>query len=183
MFLQVVSLPLRNTGYRGSSRKRRCISFYLIKMAVCIIIGFPEAVFAKNVCKTIPVFPLAVGKATPAPRNESIRDAQAAALAPVSGWSPRPSAGGLRWRTCAPPRGGRVPRRAASRILRRQTAPLWQGRRSPKVGCRAACQRKRARHCRVELWMWLRFRGAGGGGLFLNKNVKTVKVEKLHLKL
>lgn len=66
-FLQVVSLPLRNTSYGESSRKRRCILFYLIKMAVCIVIGFPEAVFTKNLCKIIPVFPLAVGKAIPAP--------------------------------------------------------------------------------------------------------------------
>lgn len=44
--------------------------FYLIKMAVDIVIGFAEAVFTK----IIHVFPSAAGAANQAPWEENIRD-------------------------------------------------------------------------------------------------------------
>lgn len=72
MFQQVVRPPSRKTTQENSSRKYRCILFYLIKMAVDIVVDFAEAVFTK----IIHVFPSAVGAANQAPGKENIRDVQ-----------------------------------------------------------------------------------------------------------
>lgn len=151
-------------------------------MAVCIIIGFPEAVFTKNWCKIIPVFPLAAGKAIPAPRNESIRDAQEGGPGPGERLVPAAQRRWIELGNVSHAEGRKgSPARLVLRSWGDRQLPLWQGHHGRRVwgAVQVRPVKARARPCRVGLWTWLRF----GGVLFLNENVKTVKVEKLHLKL
>lgn len=146
-------------------------------MAVCIIIGFPEAVFTKNLCKIIyPCFPIGSRESSPSPPKRKHPRCSGGGPGPGERWSPRPSPVHLAGQREPHQGEGGFPGQAGYRILRRQTAPLWQGSRSPRVWgvVRGG----------LSLLRWvLDVVKVLGGVLFRNQNVNTVKVKKLHLKL